>query len=1164
MINMKTKYLISALALPALLAACTNDDFMESQAPSKDVASDLLAGRGTVELALNATKSAANVDTRVVGESTSTGALNWMWEPSDRLGGVIVDYGRSGSGSGEFGEIVDIDNGYENYVITNYNFNANITENAPSSTFSTPSAVVKGAYIFYNQYDPALITRGQIGTELEEYIDVKGGEENGLQQVGTEDGVGQNFFISPIMNVGIPATEEGAKLEIPIGLTSIYSVLRLRMTTDLKPSETTDYYKNGFKVYKIELEPTKESETFKRSFILNPADLADLQIKVREENPTLPIMPNGAINTEASKELVEKAIEKVLDKISDPDNEIGESGDESKKLIYQVKENGTFTSKDDVIDLLVLIPAGTYTKNSTEEELGGDGTKYGVLKLNVYTSQGVYRTYVMREQSLGGSDTYTFERGKQYARMCEMYIDGDKSNIDLYDFTKNGFDVATTEDWNYAIEYINNQYRDFGTSTNWNTPKLNLSNYDGEDIEVDAEHYFPDFRVIYRGNANLKLVGQKEYTIDPTKVILGNGADEKTARPTIKIGDAEASVKFVGDVKEDNTLGTDGTNYTAAIKLISDAAINIAEDQEVNFEKLVSNTALYIAKGAEVNVKKVDGETTITNGTVTLAEGDDKKAGATFNVYGNYRNDGTLTIGKLAEVNQPEGVTTENNGDIIVDGELKIDELNNNTGAALKVCAWDSKMDEKRNGKAIISTLTNGGTIKLEARRQDASGTYGGELEVNTKLQNTGSVEVMGHLNVKGVLDNTGTVTLKEGDYKYAWIEIADGASTGNGKIVLDAPADYEFYDEYFSGEQNLSDVEGVIEATLDADTYDKVLKRLNDTSLGSQERAWNVINKVIVKGELPLKAEMGDEIKDFFLIEGATLNAQEDLILNSLTTEGAAKLTAKDAETVISVEKDVNVDADLTIEKNAKVVITPSPATMLTVAQGATLTNNGWIDTENPNAKSVDINAVIKGELVNKGKLAQDVQFVYGGDGYDFIVKLLQNLDENGQYTGTYGEPATEEKMVPRVEKWDVDDNTWNTVVYTRFSESELKQLLAEGQYTKIGDYAAIKGKTMVRGFIPVLYLGLEKGDEPDADFNTARKNAELVNDAFVSEQTKGADRATTSSWFVVSDSNGGTLDLLYSINPANANHSWAYGKVVDSPSIIRKGRFNNELLED
>ena len=1161
MINMKTKYLISALALPALLAACTNDDFMESQAPSKDVASDLLAGRGTVELALNATKSAANVDTRVVGESTSIGALNWMWEPSDRLGGVIVDYGRSGTG--QFGEIVDVNKGYENYVITNYNFNANIKENAPSSTFSTPSAVVEGAYIFYNQYNPALITRGQIGTELEEYINVKGGEENGLQQVGTKGDDGQNFFISPIMNVGIEATEEGAKLEIPIGLTSIYSVLRLRMKADLKPSGTTDYYKNGFKVYKIELEPTKEGETFKRSFILNPADLATLQIKVREENPTLPILFNGAINTKAPTELVEKAIEKVLAKISDPNNEIGESNGDSEKLIYQVTEGLTFWGPDDEIDLLVLIPAGKYTKNDDPEELGGDGTKHGVLKLNVYTSQGVYRTYVMREQKLEGSDTYTFERGKQYARMCEMYIDGDKSNIDLYDFTQNGFDVATTEDWNYAIEYINNQYRDFGTGTNWKTPKLNLSNYKGKDIEVDAEHYFPNFRVIYQGKANLKLVGQKEYTIDPTKVILGNGSDEKTARPTIKIEDAEASVKFVGDVKEDNTLGTDGTNYTAAIKLISNAAIIIAEDQEVNFEKLVSNTALNIAKGAVVNVEKVDGETTMTDGTVTLAEGNNEKAGAIFNVNGNYQNDGTLTIGKLAEANQPSSVSTENNGDIIVDGELNMNWLKNNADATLTVKAWDVEMDDRMSGKATIPALTNDGFILLEARKQDASGTYGGELIVASLLDNRADITVQGRMEV-AELRNMGVVTLSEGEYKYAWIQIKQGASTGDGKIVLSNPADYEFYDRYFSGEQNLSEVKGVIEATLDADTYAKVLANHGEASLGDQERAWDVINKVIVKGELPLKAEMGEKNKDFFLIEDATLNAQANLTLNSLTTGGAATLAAKNAETVISVETNVNVNANLTIEKNAKVVITPSSVTMLTVAQGATLTNKGWIDTENPDEKSVYINAVVKGTLVNQGKLAQELQPVYDGAGYDFIVELLNGLNQNGQYVGTYGETATEEKMVPRVEKWEAGDINWTTNVYEQFSEDDLKKLLAEGEYTKIGDYAAIKGKTKVRGLTPVLYLGLEKGKEPDADFNTARKDAKLVNDAFKNEQSKGADRATTSSWFVVSDSNGGTLDLLYSINPANANHSWAYGKVVNSPSIIRMGRFNNELQEN
>lgn len=1158
---MKTKYLISALALPALLAACTNDDFMESQAPSQIEVNDLLAGRGTVDLTLNATKSAGTVDTRVVGESTPTGALNWMWEPSDRLGGVVVDYGRTGTETGgEFGSIVDIDD-YKNYVITNYNFNANITEQSASSTFSTPSAVVKGAYIFYNQYKPEMVDRGNIGTELDEYIDVKGGEEAGLLQVGTNHGVGQNFFISPIMNVAIPATDEGAKLEIPLALKSIYSVLRLRMTTDLKPSATTDYYKNGFRVYKIEVEPTKAGETFKRSFILNPADLAKVQQEVRIENPTLPILPNGAIDaTNTDTESVSEAINKVMEKIADPDEVIGQLGGESDKLIYNVTENGTFTSKDDVIDLLVLIPAGTYSANDTPEELGGDGTSKGVLKVNVYTSQGIYRTYVMRNQ-----DSYTFERGAQVARMCEMYIDGDKSNIDLYDFTENGFDVATTADWEYAIEYINNQYRDFGTSTNWNTPKLNLSNYKGEPIEVDAEHYFPNFRVIYRGNAVLNLVGQKEYSINPNNVIFGNGDDDETARPTITIEDSEASVNFVGDVKEDNSKGIDGTNYTAAIKLVSDATIYIAEDQEVNFEKLVSNTALNIAKGAVVNVNSEEGDTK-TDGTVTLAEGDADKDGAQFNLVGNYQNDGTVTIGKLASLNQGAGQDTDNNGDIIVDGELNINWLKNNTGATLTVKAWDVPMDNRNSGVANIPALTNNGSVKLEARKQDASGTYGGQLNVTSKLDNRNQIEVQGRLEVKD-MSNTGVVTLSEGEYKYAWIQIERGASTDGGKIVLANPADYEFYDTYFSGSQKLASVTGVIEATLDAETYDKVFKNLTEKSLGNQERAWDVINKVIVKGELPLKAKMGNVNKNFVLPDDASINAQEALTLASLTVEGtAAAVNAKNANTQIDVEGLVDVTGDLTVNKNVKMVIAPTTTTMLSVAKNAKLTNLGWIDTENPAKESVDINAVIKGELVNQGKLAQKVQNVYGGAGYDLIVKLYLALNKNGQFVGTYGDASKlpDDDIVPRVEKWDNDQVTWATDasgMFQQFSEEDFEILLSDGELVEISNFWAIKGKTEVRGYTPVLYLGMKAGKEPSADFNAARVNSDLVDDAFTCAKTNGASRATTSSWFVVSNSDGGTLDLLYSINPANADYSWAYGKVVNSPSIIRKGRFNNEL---
>ena len=195
-------------------------------------------------------------------------------------------------------------------------------------------------------------------------------------------------------------------------------------------------------------------------------------------------------------------------------------------------------------------------------------------------------------------------------------------------------------------------------------------------------------------------------------------------------------------------------------------------------------------------------------------------------------------------------------------------------------------------------------------------------------------------------------------------------------------------------------------------------------------------------------------------------------------------------------------------------------------------------------------------------------MQYVYAGAGYDFIVKLYLALNKNDQFVGTYGDASKlpDDEIVPRVEKWETDQTTWainEDGMFKQFSEEDFETLLSEGELVEISDFWAIKGKTKVRGYTPVLYLGMKANKKPGDDFDAARQNSNLVEDAFTYAST-GTDRATTSSWFVVSDSNGGILDLLYSINPDNAEHSWAYGKVVDSPSIIRKGRFNNELQEN
>ena len=1149
---MKAKYLVSMLALPALLAACVNDDFETQKSPSI-IDNDLLKGRETGEVVLKATKAVVGDDaqTRIVGGMTETGGIEWKWEgKDDKIGAVVVNLNPA-----DYNEIVSYEQN-RGYALTNYPFAPDIDAPSAGANFSTPTAVVKGAYVFYNRYDGDTeegVSRRVIGHGIKEYINVEDGYEAGLQQVGTAKGIGQNFFISPIVDL---AVKDGEQLELPVVMKSLYHVLNFNLTAKIEDDKYYD--KDGnFKIYKVEVEPANSNDKFYRSFVLDPAKLAKVQEEIANANPGKPFMTNGVIEaTGKNNEDVFDAMMDVWNKLSDPTTEIGEFTDPSDKLIYQMANPATFkkSNKDEIINLMIVLPAGVYAKNTSAELR--DGNEYGCLKITMYTSEGVYKCYA------GSGDSFTARRGMISNVSRELRIGGGTTNVDLFDFTGEGFDVKTKEDWNYAIEYINNQYRDFGTGSTWQAPKLNLSNYDGKDIEVDAEHYFPNFRVIYRGNATLKLVGQKEFSINPNNVILGNGSDAETARPTIKIEDAEATVKFEGDVKEDASKGSDGEDYTAAVKLISSATINIAEDQEVNFEKLISNTALYIAKGATVEVENVQNETTTTDGTVTLASGTEDKAGATFNVKGNYKNNGTLTIGKLASVNQPNSVNTENNGEIIVDGELNVDWLINNAGGTLTVKAWGVEMDNKMSGKATIPTLTNNGSILLEARKQDASGTYGGELVVASKLDNRADITVQGRLEVEN-MDNTGVVTLSEGEYKYAWIQIKQGQSKDNGKIVLKNPADYEFYDRYFSGEQNLSDVDGVIEAELDAATYTKVLANLNNSDLGNQERAWDVINKVIVKGELPLEAEMGAENKNFVLHDDASINAQEALTLASLTVEGTAAVNAKNDDTKVTVESlvDVKKGANLTIEKNVDMVISYNAvANVLSIA--GSLTNEGWIDTEESLSGTPNrLNAGVTGRLVNKGQLSQPYTFKYNEDVYGVMTDLVKKLWNQDNFIGTYaGNMPRLDFIDPSTGKWS-DKTTWEGYKTGRVSDLQNQyfiEMFSTGKLEMIPDannglYQAVVVNA-TSGWKAAFYLGGGQSEEvlSEAEWNAIKDGGkDYIEAAMDAYGVAGNMPKIGKTLFYVTDfPAGASIDLSEGV---------AYGELVPEYKGTITGSFSN-----
>lgn len=1151
---MRTKHILAALALPALFAACTNDDFEQiQQNPSGD--NSVLQGRAKGYITLAATKGEANADTRIVGDLDAANRLHWMWEGADdKLGAVVVDYAQNNA-------IVDIKD-YPKYAITNYPFAPNINGKSESADFSTPGAVVSGAYMFYNKYDGTATQRRVIGHKIDRLIEVEAGAEAGLKQVGTKEHDGQNFFISPIVDLAIA---DGSDIEKPISLNSVYSVFHIQLTTDL---ESKYYAGNGFKVNKVVLETTNENGEFVRSLVLNPSDIANVQKKIAEKKEYAHLFKtNGAIDAMNLDDAeIGMALNLVNQELADPTTKIGTQDadvENTKDLVYQLKSPFAFTSKSQTMDLLIVIPSGVYNNTTGLEEYGGK--TQGALKMTVYTSEGTYTSYIGGNIEEGNK--LQLLRGYKYPVRREMIIGGGRTNINLFD-PNEGFYVETTADYNYAIEYINEHYRDFGNASNWKTPDLYF--VEGKTIDVDAAHYFPEFPINYIGNATLQLKGQDEYVINPENVILATG--EK--RPTIQVKDQkEASISFVGN--------------DATLKLISDAKVVIADKQTVNFEKLVSNTALEAGKEAKVIATSaedivLDGDNKFANGanvtlkatgkTITLNNatvGEGEKATLTMNaksvvttgkfnlnansvmgVTGTYTNQAEAQIAEKAVATLNNAAT--NKGSIVVEvtGELIAkNTFTNAAEATLTLNGAEKEMNVNDRSKATINVLVNNGTIDIIAGG-DKKGTYGGNLTVLRKVTNNAgaNINVNGEFFAKdpatGV--NEGVITLKENPYAMIQLNGVNFESRKDGYIFLADPTQYEMFDSYYSEHNELTGVKGDIITELTNDELVTVWSNYEKYN-STQEAAWTVINKIWAvdmlglldkytsgtfnKKNLVLKSNSGIEVK------GSVAN------FNKVEVEGNAELKGE--------KKTLNVADVMTIAQNAKLVNglnlhIAHQSNVVMLAVNGELENNGNIDTDASADENTpnNITTVIQegASIVNKGYLSHEATAKYSGKGYDKVQNLVKKLKSENNispFRGSWNEmtPRVDiiQTIVAKVEsaKWN-DKSTWETKTTTgptrdHITAEVINKILKEGTVVMIEKYQAIVCEIPeAAGYCYVLYLGQESGVETlgnASDFNTARKDEGLVSTA-TDIANGGSMPCPTTTWFYVQD-NFGTLDL-------------------------------------
>jgi len=965
------KSILSALALATMVGACTNEDFevVQNAAVPGDVTA--LNGRAKGELTLTAGRMDINEEaTRVDGSISDVEggtAIDWYWrDGNDKLGGVVVDYKNAKN------DIVDLAT-YPAYAITNYPFAPGISAPSKGAEFSTPTAVVEGAYFFYSQYDGQNTSRRTISDKIERLQTVGYGREAGLVQIGSsknEKDNGENFFISPIVYA---AVADGSDIATPLALTSAHGVLHITLDADL---ESKYIGENGLSVHKVVLQTVNENSNFSLQTTVDPAELGLRQKEaydllpvnspirgafILKNNGTMAVVNGKHSLAKEAQEEVLKYLTRKTDGVPVIGTQSAAAADVTPDLVYQLEEPFVYTSSDSEMELFVILPTGTYAVGEGDLYNGLD---HGALRMTVYTSEGTYDCYLSDKKDL------TVYRNQKINVSRTLKIKADETNINLFD-PNEGFKIETTEDYEYAIDYINAHYRDFGNSSDWKAPILNFITNPTTpnkipEIEVKEGYYFPNFRTIYRGEAVLKLnvANGSSYVFDPVKTIF-----DSQAKPTIVIEDKTSSISFAaaipaadgtqsvelvsaGDVNVAHNIVFDELDSKQALNIAkkvtvtiadtdaaANGALNIGDEAKVNAAGKLNTNSVAVGKKAQLNVTT----DLTTKGTVLLDEGavanankyfsnagtTTMEANSKLNVAADFDNSADITI-KGTAVATLNGKST-NDGDIIVEGKGKLvstSAFTNEKNGLVEVREVQiTTIDDKARGIAEFATLNNNKDAKVIAKAGvDLKGTYGALITVSSNLTNAGKISINGELDAqKAKTANSGTITLESNPYARILLNGANASLTDEndkGSLVLAAPAVYEMFDNFFTGRNKLADATGVIETTLDQATYDKVLANYKNTDLVDQERALVVLNKITVTGELKVeKTQLADV--DFVLPANAKLVAKESMEFNSLTADGKSSLATNlpwPNVANVTISERVDVNADFAVESRVNV----------------------------------------------------------------------------------------------------------------------------------------------------------------------------------------------------------------------------------------------------
>ena len=754
---MKTRHLLTAIALPALFAACTNEELLEQTTPGNVSLDD----RQMVNVPAVNLNLGEQIDTRL-----SMDGNKYIWESTDLLGACLMDeitpdYHQPNTIWSQWFKLRD-------YIQTNYKF----AYNEQTGLFENNALMCEGNYFFYYPYDETMNTREAFEQELEAEQKLEANADGTLNYRKTV--LDNQVFLGHSAIYG--DREDHDELNVSMKGVFAYPAFRIAYSS---PQPVT--------IEKVAFKIVDNAESGKGT---------NVEGTVTPFNTTLKVDPTSATFNAQNPYVLADGAEyyKMNDKTT------------AEQISVTMPDNAACTlSSGKTIQGYVVIPAGVYDADNSSAD-------YESLWMYVYTNKGIVKTYLNvkneEQEASGAPSDNVWTKG--------AYVDFQPDNGMLIDMgfsyeaisAPKEFTVSNTEDFELLLGWQKDQTvpttveativgEDVELSkaiydilNNNKNLTLELTSDVGATVTIPADAPANALDRVSIKGGKLNIVNKAALTVENDF----KNAQSLTNESTITLAGNSYDFKATSVTNEGtiNFQAADGKVMTVAMENsypftnTNKGTITVATNVNITAGGITNNGAMTINEDVTLDGKIINGADQSKDGVLNVN-------GAWVTKWGTTANYGIINVATTGSITVPSGSTFTNNENLIYNKQtdaLEFEGMINNSG--------------------VINGVTNNGTIKMvvKAARLTSATASTGEIDNTVAAENltagateTIYCEVTEAVEVKDLetlvkttkatrLDISGEIkmTTKNGDVEDTDLSVTVAAVRVIGDLKINAP----------------------------------------------------------------------------------------------------------------------------------------------------------------------------------------------------------------------------------------------------------------------------------------------------------------------------------------------------------------------------------------